>query len=141
MQNTPDMAADDDMALLNDIESIKRLFAELNLSEGGTADLRDLIPPEHKGMIDICLYFDPDLARNSSLEQDLKDFAIVSELTRPFIRLSSFLDVMAKRDPEFIRALEQEPLIVEVLELGVRHKFYGCVLEYRPFVKVLLPER
>ena len=99
-----------------------------------------LIPLEKDRVIEVYLYFDPDLARTSSLEQDLKDFAILSELSRPFLRLNRFLSVMAKRDPEFARSLEQEPFMVEILELGVRNEFYGCVLEYRPFVKVLLPE-
>jgi hypothetical protein len=141
MQNRPDMVTNGDTRLRGDTGSISEFFAEFGLSEGGVADLRDLIPLERDQVVEVYLYFDPDLARSSSLEQDCRDFQIVSELSRPFLQLTRFLDVMTDRDPGFAEELKQEPLMVEVLELGVRHEFYGCVIQHRPFVKVLLPER
>lgn len=141
MHNRPDLVAEGDVRLRGDTESIREFFAELDLIEGGTADLRDLIPLERDQVIEVYLYFDPDLARTSSLEQDCRDFQIVSELTRPFLRLTRFLDVMANRDPGFAEVLEKDLQVVEVLELGVRIECYGCVLQHHPFVKVLLPER
>jgi hypothetical protein len=114
------------------------LFAHLGLVPGRMVDVRALAPAEHDCSIEVYVYFDPDLARTSTLADDLRNFAPVSDLTRPFMRLHRFLAVMQKRDPGFAARMEAEPLMGEIVELGEREEYFGCVLHMSPFVKVLL---
>jgi hypothetical protein len=115
------------------------VFSRLGLASGKMVDIRTLVPFEHDCSFEVYVYFDPDLARTSTLADDLRDFAAVPELARPFMRLSRFLAVMQKRDPAFAARMEDEPLMGEVVELGKREEYFGCVLHMSPFVKVLLP--
>jgi len=115
------------------------VFDRLGLAPGTTVDIRTLVPPERDCSLEVYVYFDPDLARTSTLADDLRDFAPLSDLSRPFMRLYRFLAVMQKRDPGFAARMEAEPLMAEIVELGEREEYFGCVLHMSPFVKVLLP--
>jgi hypothetical protein len=117
---------------------VDEMFARLGLVSGRMVDVRTLAPAEHDCSIEVYVYFDPDLARTSTLADDLRNFAPVSDLARPFMRLYRFLAVMKKRDPEFAAHMEAEPLMGEIVELGEREEYFGCVLHMSPFVKVLL---
>ncbi len=88
--------------------------------------------------LEVILYFDEDLARNSTLDADHVDFQIVPVQARPFMPLAVFLQVMAERDPEFARRMRDESPVVEVLETGTIDHYSGCVLCTRPYVKGLL---
>ena len=88
--------------------------------------------------LEVILYFDEDLARNSTLDADHVDFQIVPVQARPFMPLVVFLQVMAERDPEFARRMRDESPVVEVLETGTIDHYSGCVLCTRPYVKGLL---
>jgi hypothetical protein len=115
------------------------VFDRLGLAPGRRVNLRTLVPAEHDCSLEVFVYFDPDLARHSTLADDLRNFAPVSDLARPFMRLYRFLAVMQKRDPGFAARMEAEPLMVEIIEAGEREEYFGCVLHMSPFVKVLLP--
>ncbi len=117
---------------------VDEMFARLGLAPGRMVDVRTLGPAEHDCSIEVYVYFDPDLARTSTLADDLRNFAPVSDLARPFMRLYRFLAVMKKRDPGFAARMEEEPLMGEIVELGEREEYFGCVLHMSPFVKVLL---
>jgi hypothetical protein len=116
----------------------EEVLARLDLTPGKMVDVRTLAPAEHDCSIEIYVYFDPDLARTSTLADDLRNFAPVSDLARPFMRLYRFLAVMRRRDPGFATRMEEEPLMGEIVELGEREEYFGCVLHLSPFVKVLL---
>lgn len=88
--------------------------------------------------VEVILYFDEDLARNSTLDADYEDFRIVPVQTRPFMPLAIFLRVIAERDPEFSERMRREPPAVEVLETGTLNRYSGCVACTRPYVKGLL---
>lgn len=108
------------------------------LAPGTMVDVRTLVSQEHDCALEVYVYFDPDLARTSTLAADLRDFALLPDLARPFMRLSRFLAVMEKHDPGFAARMEAEPLMAEVVEVGEREEFFGCVLHVSPFVTVLL---
>lgn len=114
------------------------VFSRYGLAPGTMVDVRTLLPAEQDCDLEVFVYFDPDLARTSTLADDLRAFAALPDLARPFMRLSRFLAAMNERDPEFAARMETEPLMGEVLELGRREEFFGCVLHMSPFVKVLL---
>ncbi|MDD4566600.1 hypothetical protein L21_1802 [Methanoculleus chikugoensis] len=101
----------------------------------GLDRLKDL---QERRDVEVILYFDEDLARNSTLEADYADFRIVPVQARPFMPLAVFLRVIAERDPEFSERTCREPPVVEVLETGMLNRYSGCVACRRPYVKALL---
>jgi len=88
--------------------------------------------------LEVILYFDEDLARNSTLDADHGDFQIVPVQARPFMPLAVFLQVIAERDPELARRLQDEPPAVEVLETGTIDRYSGCAHCTKQYVKGLL---
>jgi hypothetical protein len=88
--------------------------------------------------LEVILYFDEDLARNSTLDADFADFRIVPVQARPFMPLAVFLQAMAEHDPGFADRMRREPPAVEVLETGTIDRYSGCVLCTKPYVKGLL---
>ncbi|MCM2464812.1 hypothetical protein [Methanoculleus oceani] len=101
----------------------------------GLDRLKDL---QERHELEVILYFDEDLARNSTLEADFADFRIVPVQARPFMPLAVFLQVLTEHDPGFADRMRREPPIVEVLETGTIDRYSGCVLCTRPYVKGLL---
>ncbi len=101
----------------------------------GLDRLKDL---QERHELEVILYFDEDLARNSTLDADYADFRIVPVQARPFMPLQVFLQVMTGHDPGFADSMRQEPPVVEVLETGTIDRYSGCVLCRRPYVKGLL---
>ena len=97
--------------------------------------MRDL---QERHELEVILYFDEDLARNSTLDTDFADFRIVPVQARPFMPLQIFLRVMAEHDPGFADRMRREPPAVEVLETGTFNRYSGCVQCTRPYVKGLL---
>jgi hypothetical protein len=86
--------------------------------------------------LEVILYFDEDLARNSTLDRDVMDFRIVPVQTRPFMPLAVFLQMMAERDPGFAR--QEESPEVEVIETGTLDRYVGCACCTTQYVKGLL---
>ncbi|MDN7012596.1 hypothetical protein FGW20_05990 [Methanoculleus sp. FWC-SCC3] len=101
----------------------------------GLDRLKDL--QEHRD-VEVILYFDEDLARNSTLDADYADFWIVPVQARPFMPLTVFFRTIAEWDPEFSECMHREPPTVEVLETGTLNRYSGCVACTRPYVKALL---
>ena len=88
--------------------------------------------------VEVILYFDEDLARNSTLDADYTDFRIVPVQARPFMPLAVFLRVIAEQDPGFADRMRREPPAVEVLETGTLDRYSGCVACRKPYVKGLM---
>ncbi|ABN58118.1 MULTISPECIES: hypothetical protein [Methanoculleus] len=110
----------------------------IGLAVGGRLGLDRLKDLQERRDVAIILYFDEDLARNSTLDSDYADFRIVPVQARPFMPLAVFLRVMTKHDPEFPDRMRREPPTVEVLETGTIDRYSGCVACTRPYVKALL---
>ncbi|MDV2480762.1 hypothetical protein F8E02_01820 [Methanoculleus sp. Wushi-C6] len=111
---------------------------QFGLAVGARVPLCDLKALQERHGFEAVLYFDEDLARNSTLGADAHDFRIVPVQARPFMPLTVFLQVMAEHDPEFADRVQSEPRLVEVLEAGTIDRCSGCVHCIKPYVKGLL---
>lgn len=110
----------------------------LGLTAGMRLGLDRLKDLQERHDVEAILYFDENLARNSTLEADYADFRIVPVQARPFMPLAAFLRVVADRDPEFSDSMLREPPTVEVLETGTLDRHSGCVACRKPYVKALM---
>lgn len=88
------------------------------VAPGEKADILELAELGSRYAIDIYLYFEEDLARNSTLQKDMEDFSAVPEYERPYIRIEKFIEFASAQDPEFNQKLKELPLILEVIACG-----------------------
>ncbi|MCM2466954.1 hypothetical protein [Methanoculleus oceani] len=108
----------------------------LGIAPGAKIDIRELDTMGKGHNFHVFLYFEEDLARDSTLREDLQEYSDVPDLERPFIRLDAFLRFATESDPLFTRRLDELPLVVEVVaygELGTRE---GKLV---PYVKGVMP--
>ncbi|MBA7483184.1 hypothetical protein ES707_18695 [subsurface metagenome] len=113
-------------------------LGSIGLAVGVRLPLGRLKDLQERHGFEAVLYFDEDLARNSTLDADHADFRIVPVQARPFMPLAVFLQVMVERDPQFACRMRQEPPVVEILETGTINRYSGCVLCTKQYVKGLL---
>ncbi len=90
----------------------------LGIVPGAKIDIRELDRMGRRHNFQIFLYFEEDLVRSSTLQEDLREFGDVPDLERPFIRLDAFLKFATESDPLFARRLEELPLVIEVVAYG-----------------------
>mgnify|MGYP006980734802 FL=1 len=109
----------------------------VDLAAGMRLPLDRLKELQERHGFETILYFDEDLARNSTLDADYSDFRIVPMQARPFMPLTLFLKTAAERE-EFARQMQEEPPVVEVLEIGTIDHCSGCVHCVKQYVKALL---
>ena len=64
------------------------------------------------------LFFEPDLAKERTLESLQAEYRDVSEYERPFISVGSFLKFTRENDPSFDQTLKEFPLMVEIVSAG-----------------------
>ncbi len=88
------------------------------VAPGEKVDILELEELGSRYGIAMYLYFEEDLARNSTLQKDMDDFEAVPEYERPFIRLEKFIAFAASQDPTFRDKLKELPLILEVIACG-----------------------
>ncbi len=108
----------------------------LGIIPGAKIDIRDLDTMGKRHNFHIYLYFEEDLARDSTLKEDLQEYGDVPDLERPFIRLDAFLRFATESDPLFTRRLDELPLVVEIVaygEIGIREG------KPAPYVKGVMP--
>ena len=79
----------------------------------------------------IILYFEPELARNSTYEKDLASHQGIPSHMCPFIEISEFLDFQREMSPMFDDSLASVPLMIEIT--GIED------YEGRTVIKGLLP--
>lgn len=88
------------------------------VAPGEKVDILELAELGSRYAIDIYLYFEEDLARNSTLQKDMEEFEGVPEYERPFILVEKFIEFAASQDPQFHDKLKDLPLILEVIACG-----------------------
>ncbi len=108
----------------------------LGIAPGTKIDIRDLDTMGKRHNFHVFLYFEEDLARDSTLHKDLQEYSDVPDLERPFIRLDAFLRFAAESDPLFTRRLDELPLVVEVVAYGELTTQEGKPM---PYVKGVMP--
>lgn len=108
----------------------------LGIAPGAKIDIRKLGRMGERHNFHIYLYFEEDLARSSTLQEDLQEYSGAPILERPFVRLDTFLSFATESDPLFTRRLEEFPLVIEIVACGEIE-----VEERRPvaYVKGLMP--
>jgi hypothetical protein len=108
----------------------------LGLFPGAKIDIRDLDDLRKRFQFDVILYFEEDLARESTLREDLQEYSDVPDLERPFIKLDAFLQFATESDSLFVQRLDELPLIVEIIAYG--ESALGTE-KPTPYVKGLMP--
>ncbi|HWQ66828.1 MAG TPA: hypothetical protein VN372_08160 [Methanospirillum sp.] len=99
---------------------------------GKKMDIRVLEAIARAGDISIILYFEEDLARNSTYAKDILDHPRSPEHERPFIEILAFLDFQREMSPYFNDALTTVPLMVTLVSAEEQY-------EGRTIVKGILP--
>ncbi|MCK4270135.1 MAG: hypothetical protein KAW93_06615 [Methanogenium sp.] len=118
-------------------ESLEDKFASIGLNTEDKVDFRELKKINELYNIDVVLYFEEEIAKNSTYEADLKKYAGVPEYERPFVKLKSFMRFISECDPEFEPRLDIFPLMADIIKLG-EHGGEGAGKK-KVMVKVLLP--
>jgi hypothetical protein len=90
----------------------------LGIVPGAKIDIRELDRMGKRHNFHIYLYFEEDLAKSSTLKEDLQEYGDVPDLERPFVRLDAFLRFATESDPLFTRRLDELPLVIEVVAYG-----------------------
>lgn len=108
----------------------------LSITVGKPTDVMELIKLKKLYGIDIVLYFEPELADNSTYEKDLAEFAADDEFERPFIAAEKFVEFGKENDPTFEGRLKEFPLMVTVHSFGERKTESGTPVKY---IKALMP--
>nr|WP_319538476.1 hypothetical protein [uncultured Methanospirillum sp.] len=102
------------------------------LDIGKKVDIRVLEAVARKGDLSIILYFEEDLAKNSTYAADLKEYEKYPDDERPFIELVSFMSFQRKMSPCFEDALTTVPLMITICSNS--EEYNG-----KPVVKGILP--
>ena len=108
----------------------------LSIAVGKPTDVMELIKIKRLYGIEVVLYFEPELADNSTYEKDLADFAADDEFERPFIAAEKFVEFGKENDPTFESRLKEFPLMVTVHSFGERKTESGTPVKY---IKALMP--
>ncbi|HQD24966.1 MULTISPECIES: hypothetical protein [Methanoculleus] len=116
-------------AFPKDLESI-------GIVPGAKIDIRDLDTLSKQRNFHVYLYFEEDLARDSTLPKDLQEYSDVPDLERPFIRLDAFLRFATESDPYFVQRLNELPLVIEVIAYGELNIREGRSI---PYIKGVMP--
>ncbi|WP_305066771.1 hypothetical protein [Methanoculleus sp.] len=109
----------------------------LGIVPGAKIDIRDLDTIRRQRHVDVFLYFEEELARESTLGEDLQEYSDVPELERPFIRMDAFLQFATESDPLFTKRLDELPLIIEIIAYGELAS--DGEQKPAPYVKGLMP--
>ena len=121
----------------NDIagDSVEEKIQSLGITVGRKTDIRKLGEIADAYGVEAVVYFEKDLAETSTYEDDLKNFAGADEFCRPFVLANSFIRFASENDPSFASRLKEFPMMIQVIEVGVRREGSRTI----PYVKGLMP--
>ncbi|MBN2733455.1 MAG: hypothetical protein JXQ82_01160 [Methanomicrobiaceae archaeon] len=108
----------------------------LGIVKGKEISVLELNGLYQKYGIEIVLYFEKELAENSTYEKDLIDFADDNEFGRPFIVANKFIEFGKENDPSFESRLSEFPLMITIIDIGKRKTESGSKKLY---IKGLMP--
>jgi hypothetical protein len=103
-----------------------------NLEPGRKVDIRVLEAIARLGEVHIIVYFEEELAKNSSYLIDLQKFKGYPKDECPFIEILAFLSFQRKMSPYFNDALTSIPLMVTIISTDE-------IFEGKPVIKGVLP--
>ena len=96
-------------------------------------DFRDIRTLEKSTPELVILYFEPELARNSTYKDDLAAFQGIPAHMCPFIEISEFLGFQREMSPVFDDSLASVPLMIEIVGTE-EHKGRTIVKGLLPFL-------
>lgn len=99
-------------------DTTEEKFSSMGIIKGEKYDVLDLRKKGRLFSVDVVLYFEPELAVNSTYEKDLADFADEPVEGRPFVPVDFFLKFGEENDPSFKGRLKEFPLEIKVVDLG-----------------------
>ncbi|MDD3976655.1 MAG: hypothetical protein PHI15_00700 [Methanomicrobium sp.] len=117
-------------------ENLEDKLKTIGIIKGEESDVLELDKLGKKYGLEIILYFEKDLAINSTYEKDLIDFKDEDEFGRPFISAERFLKFGQENDPTFENRLTEFPLMITIAEFGERINDDGSKKNY---IKGLMP--
>ena len=88
-----------------------------NLVPGMADDIRALEQISFREHCEIIVYFEKDLAYNSTYDKDLAEYGKLEEHERPFIQLPLFLEIQREMNSLFDEALKSIPLEVTIVRI------------------------
>ncbi|MBP2132262.1 hypothetical protein J2128_000183 [Methanomicrobium sp. W14] len=99
-------------------KNLEEKLEKIGAVKGKECNVLDLNRLSKKYDLEVVLYFEKELAENSTYEKDLADFAGDDEFGRPFIAASRFLEFGKENDPTFEQRLKEFPLMIKIIDYG-----------------------
>lgn len=100
-------------------ETDEEKYNSLSVKKGGKTDILDLKKIHDLYDIEVVLYFEKDLAKNSTYEKDLSDYSGYEDDMRPFIEIEKFIKFGRENDPTFEGRLSEFPLMITIISTGI----------------------
>ena len=111
-------------------------------SPGETVDLLVLRDLRIREKINVYLYMDAEIAKTSTVEEDIKKYRFTDMDFRPVLEIEDWFKNMQKQMKQIAgpsanveQMLKEQPLSAEILDTGVLETPVGL----RPYLKCLLP--
>lgn len=112
------------------------------LKPGDTVDLLTLRDLRVREKINVYLYMDEEIAKNSTVEEDIKKYRFTDMDFRPVLEIEDWFKNMQKQMKQIVgpsanveQMLKEQPLSAEIIDTGVLETPVGL----RPYLKCLLP--
>ncbi|MBE6507089.1 MAG: hypothetical protein E7Z72_04090 [Methanocorpusculum parvum] len=109
---------------------------------GDTVNLLTLRDLRIREKINVYLYMDAEIAKTSTVEEDIKKYRFTDMDFRPVLEIEDWFKNMQKQLKQIVgpsakveQMLTEQPLEAEILETGVLETPVGL----RPYLKCLLP--
>ena len=109
---------------------------------GETVDLLTLRDLRVREKINVYLYMDEEIAKNSTVEEDIKKYRFTDMDFRPVLEIEDWFKNMQKQMKQIVgpsanveQMLKEQPLSAEIIDTGVLETPVGL----RPYLKCLLP--
>ena len=109
---------------------------------GDTVDLLTLRDLRVREKINVYLYMDEEIAKNSTVEEDIKKYRFTDMDFRPVLEIEDWFKNMQKQMKQIVgpsanveQMLKEQPLSAEIIDIGVLETPVGL----RPYLKCLLP--
>ncbi|HJJ35810.1 MAG TPA: hypothetical protein O0X27_01395 [Methanocorpusculum sp.] len=109
---------------------------------GDTVDILNLLDLRREQHINVYLYMDAEIARTSTVEEDIRKYRLIDLDFRPVLEIEDWFKFMKKQMKQIAgdavpleEMLKSEPLNAEILDTGTIQTPAGT----RPYLKCLLP--
>ncbi|WAC05588.1 MAG: hypothetical protein OS112_02880 [Methanoregula sp.] len=93
-------------------------LGSLGFVPGKKIDLRELAAAVGTYGISVYLFFNEQLARNTSLELVIHQYRDVPAFERPYVRAEEFLRFVQENDPAFQQVMQADPVMVEIINVA-----------------------